>query len=240
MARKLMDAHLVSLVRGEGGAFWPTRSERRLLKFALDRFGEMLTRFLLTGFGEEKVAPRWNFAIAFTGADGTLQKRHLGVITHEPADGSSCLPRGRDPLALIALLHLLLHERRGESDVLVFHEAEALRLLGWKDTEEHRDEIDEAIRRYFLMTYEWGMNSSELTRNNLDSYSAGGSLILQYRTSGHRTAEGGVERTYHSVKFCDMLVDSLVSRTLFEVAWDKVKAIKLVHGSKRRKEENEL
>jgi hypothetical protein len=167
-----MDLPLISLVRGEGGPFWPTRQERRLLKFALDRCGEMLTRFLLAGFGAEKVAPRWTFAITFIGADGSLQKRRLLIMTHEPADGSSWLPRGRDPLVLIALLRLLLHEGRRAGDTLVFREAEVLKLLGWADTEERRDEINEAVRRYSLLTYEWGMNSTELAGRALDYYVA--------------------------------------------------------------------
>jgi hypothetical protein len=240
MARKMMDAQLVSLVRGEGGAFWPTRSERRLLKFALDRFGEMLTRFLLTGYGEANVAPWCKFSITFTGEDGTLQKRRLQTITHEAADGSSRFPRGRDPLVLLALLRLLLDDPWRENDLLIFREAAVFQLLGWEDTPEHLAEIDEAIRRYHQLTYIWEMNASELARNDLDEYEAAESLIAGHRTRGNRTKEGRVERIYNGVTFGVGIVDSLVQRLLFEVPWDKVKSIKLAPGSKRRKEENEL
>ena len=230
-----MDLPLISLVWGEGGPFWPTRQERRLLKFALDRFGEMLTRFLLAGFGEEKVAPRWTFAITFIGADGALQKRRLLIMTHEPADGSSWLPRGRDPLVLIALLRLLLHERRRAGDTLVFREAEVLKLLGWGDTEERRDEINEAVRRYSVLTYEWGMNSTELAGRALDYYVANERPLLGYRTVSEETEEGRRERTYTRVEFSDQFIGGLLNRSLFGVAWDKVKSIKLTADTKRRK-----
>jgi hypothetical protein len=230
-----MDLHLLSLVRGESGPFWPTRHERRLLKFALDRFGEMLTRFLLAGFGEEKVAPRWTFAITFIGADGTLQKRRLRIMTHEPADGSSCLPRGRDPLVLIALLRLLLHERRRADNTLVFKEANVIKLLGWADTEERRDEIDEAIGRYSLLFYEWGMNSFELGGRALDFYVVNERPLLGYRTISEETKEGRTERTYNRIEFSDGFIGGLLSRSLFGVAWDKVKSIKLTSDTRRRK-----
>lgn len=230
-----MDLYLDSLVLGEGGPFWPTRQERRLLKFALDRFGEMLTRFLLAGFSEEKVAPRWAFAITFIGTDGTLQKRRLLIMTHEPADGSSWLPRGRDPLVFIALLRLLLHKRRRADDTLVFQEAEVLKLLGWADTEECRDEIDEAVRRYSLLFYEWGMNSYELAGRTLDYHVVNERPLLGYRTVSEETEEGRMERTYNSVEFSDQFIGGLLRRSLFGVAWDKVKSIKVTSDTRRRK-----
>jgi hypothetical protein len=53
------------------------------------------------------------------GEEGSIYVRRIDVITHEPADGSSLLPRRRDPLVLAALLCLLTrggHERAARLD----------------------------------------------------------------------------------------------------------------------------
>jgi hypothetical protein len=147
------DSEFIKLVRGEGGVLWPSRHERRLLKFALDTFGEMLGQFLLTGLGKKKVGQRWNLTITFTGDGGTAQERHLRVITHEPLDGESLLPRDRDPLVLLALLRLLLHRRRDAKPILTYQQEDVLHLLRWGDTVEARREIDGAIERYTPLLY---------------------------------------------------------------------------------------
>lgn len=223
------DSELIKLVRGEGGPFWPTRHERRLLKFALDTFGGTLSQFLLTGFGEENVPKRWDFTINSTSEDGTLQKRRLQVITHEPLDGSSCLPRGRDPLVFLALLRLLLHRPKQDNHILVFQEEDVLNLLGWEDTDELRHEIDEAIYRYSLLMYKWGMNRSELTRRSLSHYTASAHALSEYRTLDKELGEEGqTKRMYNSVKFDEMFIRGLLGRSLFGVEWKKVKSIKPV------------
>src|SRR5438128_39142 len=84
-----------------------TARERRLVAFAQEQFGERLCTFLLAGLGEEGAGQRWRFVINYVGEDTSLLSRRVQVITYEPEDGSSYLPRRRDPLVLLALLHLL-------------------------------------------------------------------------------------------------------------------------------------
>jgi hypothetical protein len=82
--------------------------EQQLLDFAIGEFGEPLTQFLPAGLGEDKVRPRWRFIITYLGDERIRIKRTVKVISHEPEDGSSRLPRGRDPLLFLALIRMLI------------------------------------------------------------------------------------------------------------------------------------
>jgi hypothetical protein len=233
VVQKKTDLKLLRLVRGEGGVFWPTRQERRLLKFALDRFGEMISQFLLTGYGKEKVARRWSLGITFIGEDRTLQKRQLKIITHEPADGSSCLPRKRDPLVFLALLRLLLN--KGQVSVtkadLLYSVDDVLSLLGWDDTGETRQEIDEAIQRYFQLMFMWELNRPELSRRKLSFSTYSERPVGEFRTIDRAEEEDGVvKRVYNQVKFNEFFINGLLSRNLFGLNWNKVRTLKLGKG----------
>jgi hypothetical protein len=116
--RRKQASELVKLVRGEGGEMWPSRLERHLLKFSLNTFGEKLSQLLLTGIGKRKVGQRWRLAISYISDQGAMRKRHVQVITYEPASGESFLPRGRDPLVLLALLRLLINRRQAKHALL--------------------------------------------------------------------------------------------------------------------------
>lgn len=215
----------------------PSSEEQSLIDFARGEFGDSLTQFLLAGLGEETTVQRWHFTITFTGEGGTLEKRHVQIITHEPADGSSCLPRGRDPLVLLALLQLLLHKRKQDNHVLVFQEEEVFELLGWEDTDVVRHEIDEAIYRYSLLMYKWQMNRSELIRRGLSYYTANAHALSEYRTLDKKPEEDGrTQWVYSSVRFDETFIGGVLGRSLFGVAWDKVTSIKLnsgAHGDNR-------
>ena len=79
------------------------------------------------------------------------------------------------------------------------------------------------------------MNSTELAGRALDYYVANERPLLGYRTVSEKTEEGRRERTYNRVAFSDHFIGGLLNRSLFEVAWDKVKSIKLTSESKRRR-----
>ena len=216
----------------EGVMLEPSRDEQNLIDFALEEFSASLTQFILAGLGEETTVQRWHFTITFMGESGTLEKRHVHIITHEPADGSSCLPRARDPLVLLALLRLLLHNRKQDNHVLVFQEEEVFKLLGWEDSDEARQEIDEAIYRYSLLMYKWQMNRSELTRRGLSYYTSNAQALSEYRTLDKKPEEGGqTKRVYNSVRFSETLIDGLLGRSLFGVGWNRVTSIKPISGA---------
>jgi hypothetical protein len=203
-----------------------TITEQKLVEFARKAFGEFITQFLLAGLGEKKVGRRWLLTLGFVRDGKAKLKRRVQVITHEPEDGSSCLPRGRDPLVLLALLRLLLQSDRAADYKLTYDQEDVLKLLGWEDTRETRREIDEAVRRYFLMSYKWRLNRAELARQKLSSYMAMESIISESenldREEGRR-----LRRTSNRVVFNPNFIERLKHGTLFDLAWDNVRTLKL-------------
>ncbi len=112
-------------------------------------FGLFPNALLLFGYGESK---QENERIITTEEKniqtGEVITRQMKIYTNS-AKG---LPRGRDPQVLIALLHLTL-QKPGSTNSLWFRKADLIRMLGWNDNAENRQDIDEAISRYFEAAY---------------------------------------------------------------------------------------
>jgi hypothetical protein len=193
--------------------------EQRLVDFAHEQFGEHLSQFLLADLGEEVVGQRVRFIITYASSENALLKRHVEVITYEPTDGSSNLPRGRNPLVLIALLHLLMNGSQGSLNTLRYEQDEVLSLLGWKNTRKARREVDEAVERYFKLTYQWKMNKSELANAKLNFFTANEAMLSEYTSID--TENGKSER----VVFNEYFIEQLFSRSLFDVDWNNVRSI---------------
>jgi hypothetical protein len=199
--------------------------EQRLVDFAREQFGEHLSQFLLAGLGKEEVGQRGRFTITYASRPSVL-KRQVEVITYEPADGSSYLPRGRNPLVLLALLHLLMSSDHGSLNTLRFQQEEVLSILGWKDTRKARREVDEAIERYFKLTYLWKLNKSELVDARLNFFTANEAMLSGYESID--TDDGKSLR----VVFNEYFIEQLLSRSLFGIDWSKVRSVLLKFPSR--------
>jgi hypothetical protein len=207
--------------------------ELLLLRFALDTFGEQLSRFLLAGLGAEATAPRWQFTVAYNDAPSGPYEFRVNVITHEPSDSSSLLPRRRDPLALIALLRLLPLSREESTTCLVYDHNDVLELLGWDDSEETRRQIDDAISRYCLLTYLAKAKGAELERLNLDSYKIMERPISSLSTVDEEGEGGTLKRISNRVTFSEFVINGLTRRSLLGIDWDRVRSIKFISARKR-------
>jgi hypothetical protein len=112
-------------------------------------FGLFPNALLLFGYGESK---QENERIITTEEKnlqtGEVITRQMKIYTNSVKG----LPRGRDPQVLIALLHLTL-QKPGSTNSLWFRKADLIKMLGWNDTAENRQDIDEAISRYFEAAY---------------------------------------------------------------------------------------
>lgn len=218
---------LVRLVRGRGGPLWPNRQEWQLLKFALERFGEPLSRFLLTGLGEDKTPRRRLFTIAFDDKQGARYERRVSVTAEERAEGLlPCLPRGREPLALLAFLHLLIERRKLSSFALEYEQGEVLRLLGWEGTEESQQSLDDVVGRYFCLDYRWELSREELAAQGLAFYNAASRLVSE--SGSDMVWEGSrLRRVRCEVAFSDVFVTELLGRALFGVNWNAVRNIEV-------------
>lgn len=218
---------IVRLVSGRGGPLWLNRREWQLLKFALGRFGEPLSRFLLMGLGEDETPSQRIFTVAFADKDGARYERRISV-TAEDRDSSllPCLPRGREPLALLAFLHLLVEGRKLSSFALEYEQQEVLRLLGWEDTEETRQALDDTVGRYFCLDYRWGLSREELDAQGLAFYNAASRLVSASGSDSVREGER-VRRVRSEVAFSDVFVKELLGRSLFGVNWDAVRNVEV-------------
>jgi hypothetical protein len=219
------DFGLQSLVRGEGGTLWPSRAERRLLRFALETFGGSLSRFLLSGLGEEEEGRAWLFTVTYTDRENVPRRRELRIQADDLPEEVTILPRQREPLVILALLWLLL-ERTPFSPRIFYHRTEVLEVLGWKDIPANRQAVDEAVERYRNLSYTWtvfGKGTAEIGRARGRGWAR---FISGYGYRGEEDAETGERRRLSNrVDFAAEFISELTSRSLFGVNWDEVSEI---------------
>lgn len=212
-------------------------AEQNLVSFAREEFGESLTRFLLTGLGEVPAAQRWHFTLTFADNEGTAQECRLQAITYEPTDGQSFLPRGRDPLVLLALLRLLFASSQQSEVSLFYSRHDVLRLLGREGTMEMQGEVNEAVRRYALLMYRWEMSRGELTGKRLSFYTAREQIISGYSNvrepDDEERADAQFEEEPNEITFNQYFIEGLKRRSLFRVDWNTVQSLELGKGSAR-------
>jgi hypothetical protein len=196
--------------------------EQRLLDFAREQFGEHLSQFLLAGLGEEDEARTWLFNVIFTIGQDMDRCREIQVEADERPDIGTLLPRRREPLVILALLRLLIVDRKLSSASLSYELEEVLGLLGWEDSGKSRLTIDEAIERYADMSYQWKLSSEELEERNLSSYKGQSRIVSGYASSDIE-GEGWSKRLSGMVEFGARFVEGLLGRTLFDLDWNNVR-----------------
>lgn len=217
-------ASLDLLLRREGSALWLSGPERRLLKFALDTFGVTLSSFLLSGLGEEEQARAWLFSVAFEDDRGAARVRQVRVEAVDLPDVATSLPGQKEPLVLMALLRLLLVDRRPPPWRLSYRQDEALRLLGWGETAESLSAVDAAMDRYADLSYRWALSEEELAERNLATFRGWTSFVTG---CGYRDQEDGgdglMKRASNHVEFSAEFIRELMGRSVFDVRWDNVR-----------------
>jgi hypothetical protein len=209
-----------------GGGDVPPLSERELslLSFALDRFGDTLGGFLLSGLGEDKTAPAWLFVVTFPDGLGRRRSREVRVRADYRPDLPPSVPQHKEPLVALALLRLLIVDRKLSLPSLPYSEGEVLGLLGWEDTHESRRKIDEAVKRYTSLSYEWSAGEEELADTKLSFFHGQARFITWY---GRQSVEenGEVRSTANEVSFDEVFVEELIGRSLFGIDWDDISSI---------------
>lgn len=116
-------------------------------------FGLFPHALLLLGYGESKPEKEREFTVEEKDVQtGATLTRHMKVYTKS----ESGLPRGRDPQVLLSLLSLV-SKKPEISNSVWFRKSELIKVLGWSDTPENRQDIEQAIERYFDTAYR-GLN----------------------------------------------------------------------------------
>lgn len=224
------DSELDRLIRGEGDPHGSSSSERQLLKFSLDTFGESLSRILLAGLGEEGREPRrLLFMISYSDAEFATYQCRLQVITYELSESESYLPHRRDPLVLLSLLRLLLPETGDPGTELTFNPEDVVAALGWPDTDQARGEVDEAIERYSALTYIWILSGGKSAHK--ERVKGREQIFSNYQTVAEEVeGQGTPLRALSRVVFNTFFINNLRHRTLFGVDWDRVTSIEVIRS----------
>lgn len=193
-----------------------------MLKFALEKFGERLSQFLLSGLGEEEQARTWLFTVTFTDNGGVSRRRDLRVEADDLPDVVTLLPQRREPLVMLALICLLMGSQPVSSS-LFYDQRAVLELLGWDDSPTSRLSIDEAVGRYVDMSYRWSLSADEQAEQHLSRYSGWARFVTGY---GYRDVEeeagGQIQRVANRVDFAVEFINELMSRSLFGLDWNTV------------------
>jgi hypothetical protein len=218
-------SNLLEKIRGGDGVPSLSESELSLLTFALDSFGEALGSFFLSGLGEEGNTPGWLFTITFSDGLGRRCRREVRVQADYRPDLAPSVPQHKEPLVALALLWLLVVDRKLSLSSLSYSQEEVLRLLGWGDTQESRLNIDKAVRRYFTLLYEWGLGEQELAESNLSFFHGQARFISGYRYQSVEE-DGEVRHTADEVNFDEEFIKELTGRSLFGIDWSSINSIK--------------
>jgi hypothetical protein len=223
-----MNPDIVAMMQGEDDSLILSEHERALLESALDLYGPHLSSFLLTGLGEDTMSRRRRFTVTFADATGTSYKRDVRVVAYERGGIiDPRLPRLKEPLIMLALLRLLTEDRKLSDFQMAYEQEEVLGLLGWEVTQESRLALDEAVRRYNSLHYEWSLGKEELAAKGLAFYEGEASFISGYAYE-EVEADGESKRASSEVSFAEEFVRELLERKLFGINWDDVGTLEYI------------
>jgi hypothetical protein len=200
-----------------------TEQERRLVAYTQERYGEMLSLFLLSGLDEEGRAGARYFAVSEMDWDENII-RHRLVLS--PDSEESLLPHGRDPLVLAAILKLL--RERGKANRVRFRLAELTAALGWGDTAESAEAVSGAIGRYYSATLA-ALPRGEHYAGESPPIGRGSRILIERETQV--TEREGAGKSYFGVAFNLEFSLWLRHRILLGIDWKRVAAISMSGGA---------
>lgn len=200
-------------------------AEQKLVVFAREEFGEFITQFLLAGLGEEEMVQSRLVSMTTISPEGTREKRLIQVIADEQPDSATCCPNRREPLVILALLRHLATFNEGTSASLVYTHEEIRNLLGWKHNTESNLVIDEAVARYFGLSYEPIIDENELNRRRLLFLKSRERFIVGYSLDDDSIEERNDEKAIRRVDFSVEFMKRLKERSLFSIDWNSVCSI---------------
>jgi hypothetical protein len=196
-----------------------TEQERRLAAYTQEKYGEMLSLFLLAGLGEEGRAGARHFTVYEMDWDENIIRRHL-VLSADSEE--SLLPHGRDPLVFAALLKLL--RERGKANRVRFKLADLTAELGWGDTAESAEAVSGAIGHYYGATLA-ALPRGEHHTGESPPPGRGSRILIERET---QVTEGeGAGRGYFGVAFHLEFSLLLRHRILLGIDWKRVAAISM-------------
>ncbi|MDQ3802755.1 MAG: hypothetical protein M3416_02740 [Acidobacteriota bacterium] len=192
----------------------------QLLTFARTEFGEHLCALLLAGYGEDEVRRRRTFVV--TPRAGAGRERQVILATDDP----SGLPRGQDPLVLLALLKSLWLSGRVSTAGVSYTPRALMRTLGRVESGTSRAAVERAVERYFNLSVaaedvlETGAGARPLSLTRMHR------LVISY---DHEEESGADDRRHgraqSRLRFNPDLIEALRARSLLGIEWDLVGSV---------------
>jgi hypothetical protein len=190
-------------------------------EWAREAFGARLTSLLLCGLGERKALSRRTLLIKPREGAGAEEVR-LNIYSN----GLQALPSRNHPLVLLAVLKLWRSRGPSLSGIVPYSYGDLYEALGWEPSGADRAAVDEAILRYFGLTYE-PVRASDA--GNSDSGLADSpkyTLVTSYHAADEfEEGRAAADLSYREVCINTHVLDGLRSRRLFGVDWDRVVSI---------------
>ena len=200
-------------------------AEQRLLSFAHKEYGEFLAQFLVAGLGEMETVPNKVFTITCFSDVDNIELRRIQLMADDLPNVLPSLPSQREPIVLLALLYLKARNKSVNSNTLSYTTQEVLKSLGWQNTPESQLAVDEAVERYFNLTYRILMDDDGLKRQQLAFFSHRGRIISQFSTTDSIDEHDQARRLANKVNFSSCFIDGLQQRAFLELDWNKVRSL---------------
>jgi len=195
--------------------------ERQVIDNITNVFGPHLTTLLLAGYGDCET--KHSFAIELkTEQDGIALMHWVEVRS----DLSSGLPKGKEPLVLLALIASLMRGGKSLGSTLWVPAISVQRILGWEDSAENTGIVNSGLHKYFNLCY---VRIDDLGNDGLRS---GGYLMGFYRLiSSYESSKRGNNSFDLTTLKCHRLVmrknllNDLLRGTLFGIDWKSVTSL---------------
>lgn len=191
-----------------------TPPEEQLIQRSTLRFGEALTKFLLTGLGEVKTVT----SVTFQFETEEPYPLRLKLATHSPAG----LPKGREPMVLLYLLNDVEPKEWADDEIVKASVFEIHDTLEWDFNDETSELICSAILSYFDTSF-------ELIRDEEEHFFKGATgfpsiikrLVISYDLVFDEYEGGPKKLSFASIDMPGGLVRDLFNRNFMNIAWNE-------------------
>ena len=182
-----------------------------------------MSALLLAGYGYERAPSSRDFAVELAVEEETGAQLHLILAAEGPASIQPSLPRGKEPLVLLALLQMLMKKRGDLAGRVSYMPIDVLKLLGWGNTAKEREIFAEALIKYFHVFYQLSGNVEQPGREESDSTCK----LRIISCHGFSNADGskGRKRTPDFITFSLDFIEHLRKRKLLGIDWERVKRL---------------
>lgn len=195
-----------------------TLAEHRLVNEMQQRLGAPLSTFLLTGYCEAELKQSITYLI-WTAQHQGPRRYWLNVRTIDVLG----LPCQREPLVLLALLRVLLTRDELTIGVVPFPAPEVHQVLGWQNTDETNSIINQALNKYFNLSYRKMYYQHDLFPDATAFAGQEYRLLTSYEFSVEsEDGEPGQDLAYMDVSLNFELVEGIRDKRLFGLDWKAV------------------